>query len=252
MWRLILVLSFVAAPLCAQEEGTAYEALKVVATQFNRAALSRVLSVSGVDGNPQPEKWNVVIADRNAPGGVRELQVANGQIISDQTPSRPVVGTTEGATIKTARLNLDSSGAFSVASYTADKSHTNFYFASYTLRTNDRGIPVWIVTLQDQSRRPVGTIHIATNKGNVTRVEGMYRGANMANVEEDRVESGETEGTEETSGAKDEEIYAVDEDEEDENVVKRQIKQMFRRTKRDARKMFERVSRPFEDFMRRD
>ncbi|MFN2509050.1 MAG: hypothetical protein ABR589_09790 [Chthoniobacterales bacterium] len=245
MWKLFLALMLVASSAAAQEQATAYDALKVVGTQFHRAALNRVISVTGVDGDPQPVRWNILIADRNAPGGVRELQVAGGRIISNQTPGRSVVGSTEAATINTAQLNLDSSGAFSVASYTADKSHTNFSQVAYTLRTNDRGVPVWIVTLQDEARRPIGTIHIAANRGNVTRVEGLYRGANMANVEEDRVERTE----EEEAG--DEEIYAVDEDEEDENAVKREIKHMFRRTKRDARRMFERVSRSFEDFFNR-
>lgn len=244
---------FLAATALAQEEGTAYEALKVVGTQFNRAALNRVISATGADGNPQPEKWTVLIADRNAPSGVRELQVADGQIISDRTPNRDIVGTTEGAIINTSRLNLDSNGAFTVANYTADKSHTNFYYASYTLRTNGRGIPVWIVTLQDESRRPVGTIHIAANKGNVTRVEGMYAGANMANVEEDQGELSEEEiASGDTEVASDEEIDFVDEDEEGENAIKREIKRMFRRTKRDAGRMFGRVRRSFDDFVRRE
>lgn len=245
MSRLIVALLLVAATARAQEGGTAYEALKVVGTQFNRAALNRVISVTGVGGSPQPEQWDILIADRNAPGGVRELQVANGQIISDRTPERGITGTTGGATINTSRLNLDSSGAYTVASYTADKSHTNFSSANYRLRPNERGVPVWLVSLQDESRQPVGTIHIAADRGNVTRVEGMYRGANMANVQEDRGERGEQD---EVSA---EDIYAVDEDEEDENVLKREIKQMFRRTKRDARRMFERVGRSFEDFMNR-
>ena len=126
MWRLPLILALTASSALAQEEPTAYEALRVVGTQFNRAAIRRVLSVTGVDGDPQPATWKVMIADRNAPGGVREFEVTGGRIVADRTPARNVVGTTEGATIDTSQLNLDSSGAFTVASYTADKSHTNF------------------------------------------------------------------------------------------------------------------------------
>jgi len=251
MWRLPLLLFFIASPVLAQEQETAYEALRVVGTQFNRAAMNRVISVTGVDGDPQPTKWKILIADRNAPGGVRELQVANGRIVANRAPSRTIVGSTEGATISTSRLNLDSSGAFSVASHTADKSHTNFSLVSYTLRTNDRGQPVWIVTLQDEARRPHGTIHINANKGNVTRVEGMYRGANMADVQEDRGDPGSREESRSGNESDDGDIYEVDEDEEGENALKRGIKQMFRRTKRDAENMFERVRRPFEDFFNR-
>ena len=163
--------------------------------------------------------------------------------------------------INTSRLNLDSSGAFSVASYTADKSHTNFDRVAYTLRTNARGNPTWIVTIQDQARNPLGTIHISANKGNVTRVEGMYRGANMANVEEDRSQAPERRGGAQES-IQDEGDYddstldsgtdlETEEAGADENLVKVEIKRMFRRTQRSALKIFERVRKPFDEFMSR-
>ncbi len=76
MWRLPLILALTSASAFAQDQPTAYEALRVVGTQFNRAAIRRVLSVTGVDGDPQPATWKVMIADRNAPGGVREFEVA--------------------------------------------------------------------------------------------------------------------------------------------------------------------------------
>jgi hypothetical protein len=248
MLRSMLAVIFLATSAFAQEQPTAYEALKVVGTQFNRAAMKRVLSVTGTEGDPQPETWRVTIADRNAPGGVREFEVAGGRIVANRTPTRDVVGTTEGAVIDTAKLNLDSSGAFAVANYTADKSHTNFASVSYTLRTNDRGIPVWIVTLQDEARRPLGTIHIGANKGNVTRVEGMYKGANMAQVEEDRTartRRGDEDVT--TDGVEEE-----DPDASDENVVSAEVKRLFRHTKRDAQRLFHRVNRSFDRFFYRN
>ena len=246
MWKLPIILALIASSAFAQDQPTAYEALRVVGTQFNRAAMRRVLSVTGVDGDPQPATWKVMIADRNAAGGVREFEVANGRIVSNRTPTRNVVGTTAGVTIDTSKLNLDSSGAFTVASYTADRPHTNFSFVSYTLRTNDRGVPVWIVTLQNEAHRPLGTVHIGANQGNVTRVEGMYRGAEMAQVEEDHVRP-TPRGDDDLGNDVSEEN-----DDGDENVVKAEIKRMFRRTKRDAQRMFERVRRSFDQFINRE
>ncbi len=264
MGRLFFALCLFASTAFAQEKGgTAYEALRVVGSQFHRAALARIISVTGADGDPQPARWNVLIADRGAPGGVRELVVANGRIVSNRTPSGTVAASTKGATLKTSQLNLDSTGAFQVASYTADKSHQNFDFVTYALRTNERGNPTWIVTLQNQSRAPLGTIHINANKGNVTRVEGMYRGANMAHVEQDpaddrrsgRIEPGVPEPDDQYTG--DEESGdivdgdEVDESDGDENIVKAQIKRMFRQTKRGAQQIFERARRNFDDFISR-
>ena len=156
------------------------------------------------------------------------------EIKSERTPVRSVVGSAEGATIKTTHLNLDSSGAFSVASYTANKSNTRFTRVSYTLRTDERGDPVWIVTLQDRSSRPVGTIHIGANRGNVTRTEGMFAGTTMQDVETDEGNQGdEGEGHGPFSG------------------TKARIKDAFRRAQDEARGMFDRVRRSFVDFIKR-
>ena len=107
------------------------------------------------------------------------------EIDSDNEADRDVAGSTEGATIDVSRLNLDSSGAYAVASHTAEASHTSFATADYTLRTDERGEPIWIVTLRNRSSRPVGTIYIGGTRGTVRRTEGMFAGATMEDVEGD-------------------------------------------------------------------
>ena len=130
------------------------------------------------------------------------------------------------------RLNLDSSGAYSVASYTAEKSHTQFTTVDYTLRTDERGEPIWIVTLLSKSSRPVGTIHIGATRGTVRRTEGMFAGATMEDVESDYGEEG---GERSPFGG-----------------VKSRIKESFHRTQEEARDIFDRVKRSFSDFINRD
>ena len=239
MWKFLVAALLVAGPVLAQESPSAYEALRVIGTKLNRQMVNRIVSVSGVDGDPQPRTWKILVADRNANGGVREFVVEDNQIVSQRVPNRSVVGSTQGATINTAKLNLDSTGAYSVASHTAHTSHVTFASTSYTLRTDDRGNPIWIVTLADRSNRPVGTIHIRASDGRVTRVEGMYQGRNMEQVEEYRDDP-------DNAPAEEEEVRE-DEDQGDENVVKR----LFRRTRADARRMFQRVKRSFKDFVSR-
>src|SRR5260370_23674473 len=214
----------------AEEQATAYEALRVVGTQFGRGALNHVVSITGVEGNPQPEKWKIMLEDPSPPGRVREIEVANGRIASEHTPSRSIAGSTEGATINTARLNLDSSGAYTVASHTAEKSHTRFVITSYTLRTDERGEPMWIVTLTNKSSRPVGTIYIRASRGTVRRTEGMFAGASMEEVETDHDQS---EGG----------IIST---------AKARIRGAFHRAQNEARDMFERVRHSFTDFINRD
>jgi hypothetical protein len=240
MWKLLLASMLLASPVLAQENPSAYEALRVIGTQMNRQIVNRVISVSGVDGDPQPRSWKILVADRNANGGVREIVVEGNRIASQRVPNRSVVGSTQEATINTTKLNLDSTGAYSVASHTAETSHVVYALTSYTLRTDEKGNPIWIVTLGDRSGRPLGTIHVRASDGRVTRVEGMYQGRNMEQVEVNRDDAlDNSPAVEEENG------------DADENIVKRDIKRMFRRTTDDARRMFQRVRRSFVDFFNR-
>ncbi len=229
MWRWFAALLLFVTPALAQENATAYEALRVVSTELGRGALNHVVSITGVKGTPQPEKWKIILEDPNG-RGVREVEVADGKIDSGRRPGRSVAGSPEGATIDTSRLNLDSSGAYEVASHTANLSHANFATVDYTLRTDERGEPVWIVTLLSRSSRPVGTIHIGATGGSVKRTEGMFAGATMEDVEND---------------------YDSDEGSGPFSGVKRRIKDTFHRTQEEARDMFDRVKRSFSDFINR-
>ncbi|HVD96019.1 MAG TPA: hypothetical protein VNE84_07785 [Candidatus Limnocylindria bacterium] len=230
MWRTFVALLLFAMPALAQDNPTAYEALRVAGTELGRGALNHIVSITGVKGAPQPETWKITFESPDG-RGVRELRVADGKINSDQTPDRSTAGSPEGATINVSRLNLDSNGAFAVASHTADASHTRFATADYALRTDERGEPIWIVTLLNRSSRPVGTIYIGATRGTVKRTEGMFAGATMEDVEND-YDQGEGSGVI--------------------SNVKRGIKNAFHRTQDEARGVFERVKRSFSDFINRE
>jgi hypothetical protein len=230
MWRVLVGLLLLVTPVWAEENGTAYEALRVLGSEFGRDALQQIVSIRGTKGDPQPEKWKIVVEDPQG-GGVRELQVADGKIDSDDEADRDVAGSTEGATIDVSQLNLDSSGAYAVASHTAEASHTSFATADYTLRTDDRGEPTWIVTLRNRSSRPVGTIYIGGTSGTVRRTEGMFAGATMEDVEGDYDEA---DGPGVIRSAK------------------RSIKHGFNRAQEEARGMFDKVKRSFSDFINRE
>jgi len=230
MWRVSVGLLLLATPAWAEENVTVYEALRVVGSELGRDALQQIVSIRGTKGDPQPEKWKIVMEDPQG-GGVRELQVADGKIDSDDEADSDIAGSTEGATIDVSRLNLDSSGAYAVASHTAEASHTSFATADYTLRTDDRGEPMWIVTLRNRSSRPIGTIYIGGTRGTVMRTEGMFAGATMEDVEGD-YDQGNVTGV----------IRSA----------KRSIKHGFNRAQEEARGMFVKVKRSFSDFINRE
>ena len=247
MWKFLFGLLLVATPIFAQENPSAYEALRVMGTQLNRQLVNRVVSVTGSEGDPQPRSWKVLVEDKNAANGVREIVVEDNRVVSQRAPNKSVVGSTQGATINTSKLNLDSTGAYTVAAHTAETSHVTFALTSYTLRTDDRGNPIWIVTLADRSNRPVGTIHIRASDGRISRVEGMYQGRNMEQAEVNP--DVDNPPTVENERPRDDQT--VDDENSDENLVFKDVKRMFRRTTRDASRMFQRVRRSFVDFFNR-
>jgi hypothetical protein len=230
MWRVWVGILILATPVWAGENATAYEALRVVGSEFGRDALHQIVSITGNKGDPQPEKWKIVVEDPQG-RGVRELEIADGKIDSDDEADRGVTGSTEGATLDVSRLNLDSSGAFAVARHTAEASHTSFATADYTLRTDDRGEPMWIVSLRNRSLRPVGTIYIGATRGTVRRTEGMFAGATMEDVEGD-YDQGNVTG-----------VF---------RSAKQSIKHGFNRAQEEARGIFERVKQSFSDFINRE
>lgn len=230
MCRVLVGLLLLATPVFAEGNVSAYEALRVLGNEFGRDALHQIVSLRGTKGDPEPERWRIVLEDPRG-GGVHELEIADGRIESDNEAARDVAGSTEGATIDVSQLNLDSSGAYAVASHTAEASHISFATADYTLRTDERGEPMWIVTLRNGSSRPVGTIYIGATRGTVRRTEGMFAGATMEDVEGD-YDQGNVTGVIRNA--------------------KRSIKHGFNRAQEEARGMFAKVRRSFSDFINRE
>ena len=179
MSKWLIALLMLATPAFAQEHPTAYEAIRTVGTQLKRDYVDHVTSVTGTNGNPQPEMWKIMIEDSSASSGVREVEVSNGQIVSERTPLRSSVEGSFGPVIDTGKLNLDSSGAYTLARQTADKSHVTFATVDYTLRVDSRGNPIWKVALLRQNGEPAGTIFIGANHGTVTRTEGLFSGGDQ-------------------------------------------------------------------------
>lgn len=233
MGKSFIVLLLLATSAFAQERPTAYQALRTVGTKLNRDFVNNVISVSGTDGTPQPATWKILLDDTKARGGVREVEVGGGAIVSERTPLRSSVEASLGTAIDTAKLNLDSSGAYTVAEQTAASSHVTFASADYDLRVDERGNPIWIVALHRENGEPAGTIYIGANHGTITRTEGFFSGG-------DRVVTNDDEEVEQESENPD--------DDGDVNPIKRQIKAAFQKLGRDVKRDFHKVRRSFVDF----
>ena len=232
MSKWFIPLLLLVAPAVAQERPTAYQALRTVGTQLNRDFVNHVISVTGTNGNPQPETWKILLDDPRARGGVREVEVGNGRIVSERTPLRSAVEGSLGAVIDTAKLNLDSSGAFTVAQQTASKSHIAFATADYTLRADGAIRSGWW-QLQGQNGEPGRQIFIGQMRHD-TRTEGLFSGSDRTAVVDEQNDEQNPQD--------------ADDDDADQNVIKRRIKQAFHQAGDDVKHTFYKVRRSFVDF----
>ena len=147
---------------------TAYQALRLIGSERDKSLLNHVIEVKGRNGASQPEKWIVVLDDPLARGGVREIEVARGRIVSERTPVKTYSGSSEGIAMNFSKLNLDSEGAFTVAEEYAKTSRVGFHAVDYVLRCDDsNAAPIWVLQLLDDQQRNLGTISIAADNGAV-------------------------------------------------------------------------------------
>jgi len=235
---LFAFLALLATPVLAQERATAYEAMRTVGTQGNRDYINHIISVVGTNGNPQPETWKILVDDSKARGGVREFEVGGGRILSERTPLRASVENSLGPVIDTAKLNLDSSGAYALVQQTANTSHVSFATVDYTLRVDERGNPIWKVSLLRQDGEFAGTIFIGANHGTVTRTEGLFAGGDQPVMDQPNDE------------AEPENAHEADDDRDEGDGVEGRIKHTFYKVRDDVKRTFYKVRRSFIDFFR--
>lgn len=160
------LLACFAAPFAACAE-SAYQALRALASARGDATLSRVIEVIGRSGDPQPAKWKIVVSDDTARGGIREFEIAGGAIVSERAPTRNFESRTNGTPMDFTVLNLDSSGAFTVAEGEAVEKRIGFDKVDYMLAADAGGRPVWTLELIGKRARVVATLDIAADDGKV-------------------------------------------------------------------------------------
>jgi hypothetical protein len=143
---------------------TAYAALRTVGTSRGEKVLRQLLAVSGEGSNAQPTRWRIWLDDPAARGGVRELEVSGNQITSERTP---VNSEWAGAKdMDLAHLNLDSDGAYQVATQEAKAKGVQFSKVQFQLAADRQtGKPGWTVQMADGKDQRVGALKINADSG---------------------------------------------------------------------------------------
>jgi len=164
----ITLIAALLLPLAALGGETAYQALRIVGDERSKTLLNTVIEVKGRNGASQPDVWTVLLNDPLARGGVREIEVSKGHIVSERTPVKTYGGQAEEILLNFTLLNLDSDGAFAVAEAEARNAKIGFYGADYLLRSGENGAaPLWVVQLLDRQQHSLGSVNIAADTGTV-------------------------------------------------------------------------------------
>ncbi len=166
----LLAAALILSPLVGRAAETAYTALRVVGKGRGADSLNRVVEMRARGGTPAPAVWRIVLSDAGSRGGVRELEVQGGRVISEKTP----VGRPLGAPMNFGALNLDSEGAFTVANDEAKKAGVAFERVDYLLKSGSgSGAPVWELQLQTAAGGRAATIQIAADSGAILHEDGL-------------------------------------------------------------------------------
>jgi hypothetical protein len=143
---------------------TAYAALRTVGSSRGEKVLKQVLAISGEGSNAQPSRWRVWIDDPAARGGVRELEISGNQITSERTPVKSEWAGAKDMDL--AHLNLDSDGAYQVATQEAKKKGIEFSKVQFQLAADrETGKPGWTVQMSDGKDQRVGAIKVNADSG---------------------------------------------------------------------------------------
>ena len=163
----VCILLLGAVPAFAGNAGSAIEALQMVAAQ-PASGNAAFIELRGQRGDPMPPEWTVLLADPSARGGVREMAVASGRIVSERTPLAGYSGIASRPALDRSKISVDSNSVFGIAHAEAVASRLGFHWIDYTLATNPATFqPEWTVRLYDSSGSLTGTLRVAATGGAV-------------------------------------------------------------------------------------
>src|ERR1700740_2923908 len=164
-WLFVLGSTFLFA-VTGHTQVTAYAALRTVGSSRGEKVLKQVLAISGEGSGAQPNRWKVWIDDPAARGGVRELEVSGDQITSERTPVKSEWA--GGKDMDLAHLNLDSDGAYQVATQEARTKGIEFSKVQFQLAADrETGKPGWTVQMADAKDQRVGAIKVNADSGTI-------------------------------------------------------------------------------------
>jgi hypothetical protein len=129
--------------------------------------------IEGIEGTPAPERWHILVHDKDAENGVREYVIAGGAVVASRGVSQFAPSLAESDVIPAENIKFDSSRAAQLLQDYAIAN--NMMPASINYRLCKQGLdaaPLWRVSCLVEEGRELGALVLTAEKGNVISHDG--------------------------------------------------------------------------------
>lgn len=155
--------------LAATEDSTALKSLKTLPAD----AANRLAIIDGHDGAPTPARWHFLIEDPAAEHGVREIVVADREIVADREVSQFATQLTPEDVVGKAAIKIDSDAAARLAQRYATANALPVASMNFQLRKDPlTAVPVWTVTCLDDQATTLATLVVDGRDGRIIAHDG--------------------------------------------------------------------------------
>ncbi|HEX5175521.1 MAG TPA: hypothetical protein VFV83_00755 [Chthoniobacteraceae bacterium] len=184
MRKLALVGTLFAVSFCTAGIGaeavTALAALRLLP----KGESKNLARIEGIEGTPAPERWHILVHDKDAENGVREYVIAGGAVVASRSISQFAPSLAESDIIPAENIKFDSSRAAQLAQDYAMANKLMLASINYRLCKQGAGAaPLWRVTCLDEEGRELGALVLTAEKGNVVSHDGFAFTPTSANPE---------------------------------------------------------------------
>nr|MDQ3625046.1 hypothetical protein [Verrucomicrobiota bacterium] len=164
--------AFIATASGEQKLNTALNALKVLPE--NQAKL--VARIEAREGTPQPERWYLLVHDKDEENGLKEYVVAAGALVATRNISQFAERLVAEEVVGNDSLKVDSDRVAKLVQQYALANNVGIVALNYRLyKEAPEAAPLWKVSGVDEAGTEVGSIVMTAGKGQVLTHHGFAR-----------------------------------------------------------------------------
>jgi hypothetical protein len=163
---LFIIAASLLALFPASAQNSALDAFRALPAQFQNG----VLRLSADDARPNPGTWYFVAMNTERTALPMNIEVADGQVISQSRTMNPRTLITGASPIDWRSIRIDSTDAWQIAQNFATERGQRLSSVSFVLQQEGSGAtPIWSIWLYDARGNQIGFLSILATNGSILR-----------------------------------------------------------------------------------